>query len=361
MNSYQMLKQMKACKIFALVPLMLLCSLAQPALAQSEAYINLKKETQELERKVAEAKKIIETLTQKDEPIVDSVDIYEKRIAEIKKQRENVKDSASSKVFDKLYKEVAELKKLNTFLEARSEELKLERQTKTIALEDLKKSMAQMEGLIKRQYEENITTMTKRYSTINDATVSEIVATLNQYEKQEGFDDYKLRVANLEAKKQLYNRSIEALNSVFDADNIRDIRKELKVVLTARHDNPATGDFKLTEAQFSEVDSLDIRLSRYQVGLRRLKELVEKVNSDGDIKTYRNNRKKNKTAETKNYENTLESILESNDAASIEVRKKYFEMVPFLGRLLGDYLQELKQSPYNVPTPTEERIINMSK
>ena len=95
---------------------------------------------------------------------------------------------------------------------------------------------------------------------------------------------------------------------------------------------------KMTREQFQEMDSMDIKLSRFFGGINKLKEIVKTVNS------YRNQSDWDKI---KAYRDEVERSAKY---------QRYFEEIPFLKELLNKYWKELEEDPLKVRTETEEKI-----
>ena len=94
----------------------------------------------------------------------------------------------------------------------------------------------------------------------------------------------------------------------------------------------------MTREQFQEMDSMDIKLSRFFGGINKLKEIVKIVNG------YRNQSDWDKAID---YKNDVERSAEY---------QRYFEVIPFLKKLLKEYWEELKKNPLKTRTKAEEII-----
>ena len=158
--------------------------------------------------------------------------------------------------------------------------------------------------------------------------------------------------------KEMYERGVNALNSEFNNTNIVNIRKKIIPLLELKKDNIAQGVYRLSKAQFSEMDSLDTKLSRYAGGLRELKSIIYKINHDKDIQAYRSQKnaqnKKDCVDKIRHY-----IILGENKDLEL-VYSRYFNLIPFLDKLVRRYWKELKANPFEVPTQTEQLIENMN-
>lgn len=229
-------------------------------------------------------------------------------------------------------------------------------------LNDIKNKMGGMDTYQSIQneinYKQNIQYLTQRYSLIDSKKLEELQNTLDNYKSFNGFEDYKKRVNAAVKNKEMYERGVNALNSEFNNTNIVNIRKKIIPLLDLKKDNIAQGVYRLSKAQFPEMDSLDIRLSRFADGLRELKSIIYKINHDKNIQADRSQKN------TKNKKDCVDKIrhyiiLGENKDLEL-VYSKYFNLIPFLDKLVRRYWKELKANPFEVPTQTEQLIENMN-
>lgn len=96
----------------------------------------------------------------------------------------------------------------------------------------------------------------------------------------------------------------------------------------------------MTREQFQEMDSMDIKLSRFFGGINKLKEIVKTVNG------YRNQSDWDKAID---YREKVEKSAEC---------QRYFEVIPFLKKLLEKYWKELEEDPLKTRTKAEEKLVN---
>lgn len=92
----------------------------------------------------------------------------------------------------------------------------------------------------------------------------------------------------------------------------------------------------MTQEQFLEMDSLNVKLSRIAGGIRNLRDIVEIT--------------KGKIADLPESESKGKECLEVISYYRIEVERsakyqRYFEVIPFLKDLLNEYWEELKKDP----------------
>lgn len=207
------------------------------------------------------------------------------------------------------------------------------------------------ETMLKEQYQQNKELIKRRYSQITEADLKEISATINNYKENADFEDYKKRVKDAVFNKDIFERATNALQCPYNGNVIAKIREEIVSKLEIQKDNIKFGRYKLSDNQYSEMDSLNMKLSRYKNGVNELKAIVGKVNNDLEIKGYRD-RKSNKT---KCIERICEIVL-SQEEDSVKIRHRYFEMIPYLSKLLNDYWEELRNDPFTTPNEAEKEI-----
>ena len=207
-------------------------------------------------------------------------------------------------------------------------------------------------------YKQKIQYLTQRYSLIDSKKLEELQNTLDNYKSFNGFEDYKKRLNAAIKNKELYEQGVNALNSEFNNTNIINIRKKIIPLLELKKDDIAQGVYRLSKAQFPEIDSLDISLSRFADGLRELKSIIYKINHDKDIQAYRSQKnaqnKKDCVDKIRHY-----IILGENKDLEL-VYSRYFNLIPFLDKLVRRYWKELKANPFEAPTQTEQLIENMN-
>lgn len=110
--------------------------------------------------------------------------------------------------------------------------------------------------------------------------------------------------------------------------------------------------------KFQEVDLLDIKLSRMNVGIKFLQEIVANVNADEKIQECR---KSNGTASAHEYTSQIDALT-TKEKGNEDFKKKYeryIEMIPYLQNLLDAYRKELMKPQIALPTPTEKIITNL--
>ena len=262
-------------------------------------------------------------------------------------------DSISSGFFDNLRRKADSLDKVAVALLDRSKELdSIARQRKS-ALVGIAGRMDRLTPFLRIMNENrksrNLAVLRKKYSLMTEEELTGIVSTIDDFSETDGFQDYKLRAESASANRRLYVEAFRALNSPYDSCRVQELRTRLETVLSPKKDESI-----LTDEQFAEMDSMSIRLSRFYTGSLELKAIVARVNGNEQIKAYR------AKGDRKACIDVAGKILFSQDAMSVFVRQRYFDVIPYLDELLKSYWLELQDNPIDVPTKTEKIIVQMT-
>lgn len=156
---------------------------------------------------------------------------------------------------------------------------------------------------------------------------------LHEFGEQKGFAQYKEHLAFAMKYKPVYDM---AWGCVADGEKLDSIGWLRSIFFEKLLSSPLKD--KMTREQFQEMDSMDIKLSRFFGGINKLKEIVKTVNS------YRNQSDWDKI---KAYRDEVERSAEC---------QRYFEVIPFLKKLLEKYWKELEEDPLKTLTEAEEKI-----
>lgn len=157
---------------------------------------------------------------------------------------------------------------------------------------------------------------------------------LHEFDGQDGFTPYKEHLAFAIKYKPAYDM---AWACVADGEKLDSLEWLRYIFFKKLLSSPLKDE--MTEEQFQEMDSMDIKLSRVFSGINKLKEIVKTVNnyrkkSDWDKKAIAYRKEIEKTADY----------------------QRYFEMIPFLMDLWKEYWKELEEDPLKAFTNTEEKI-----
>lgn len=156
---------------------------------------------------------------------------------------------------------------------------------------------------------------------------------LHEFGEQKGFAQYKEHLAFATKYKPAYDM---AWGCVADGEKLDSIGWLRSIFFEKLLSSPLKD--KMTREQFQEMDSMDIKLSRFFGGINKLKEIVKTVNG------YRNQSDWDKAID---YREKVEKSAEY---------QRYFEVIPFLKELLKKYWEELEKDPLKTRTKAEEKI-----
>ncbi len=197
----------------------------------------------------------------------------------------------------------------------------------------------------------------QRYEQMQMAKLQEMLKKSSAYRSQPGFADYLNRLQTAIRRKGLYDRAWNCLETGTDYQQSQDIRVALQPLLKARPDGQQQGGQMMTMAQFDEIDSLDIRLSRYNSGIIHLKDVVTTINTDREVIKMRKEHSATQISDC--VRRIRELIIPMEGSERQEIYQRYFDMIPYLKKLLNDYWEELKKNPFGTPTETENIIMDL--
>ncbi len=166
---------------------------------------------------------------------------------------------------------------------------------------------------------------------------------LHEFAGQKGFDPYKERLAFAINYKRARDKAWACVDRGEDLDSVGWLR--LDYFMPLRESDILRG--KMTQEQFIEMDSLNIKLSRIAGGIRNLRDIVE--TTKGKIANLPESKSKGKEC--------LELISDYRDNVEGSAKyQRYFEVIPFLKKLLEEYWKELEEDPLKTLTDAEEKI-----
>lgn len=206
-------------------------------------------------------------------------------------------------------------------------------------------------------YKSNKLYLNQRYSLISKEKLEEFLNNMDEFKSFEDFTDYQKRVSAALNNKKIYDDASECVNTGVNYQIVDDLRSGIQTLLEIKKDDYNKGVYKLSKEQFIELDSLDIKLSRYNNGIRELQNIVSKVNADEEIIQIRNARrsglKRDCIALMKEY------VVPEEGSEEARIFERYFKMIPYLEKLLRKYWNELKANPFETPTKTEKIITEL--
>ena len=206
-------------------------------------------------------------------------------------------------------------------------------------------------------YQNNKLYLNQRYSQMSSKKLAEMSNNIDEFNSFEDFSDYQKRIAATLNNKELYDNAWECVSAGNDYQNVDNLRSGINTLLEIKKDDINEGVYKLTKEQFTEMDSLDIRLSRFNSGIKELKKIVEEINKDEDVARIRLERKSSSKRDCLDLIKWY--IIPEEGSERDKIYQRYFKMIPYLEKLLKDYWNELKKNPFDTPTKSEKIIANL--
>lgn len=347
---------MRIIKLFESLLAIILCVVCIPVNAQKEDYneqckINLKIE-EKIKTLVGDTTALHQAIAKFDSEQmslnaqIDSIAIL------CKKLKGDIDDKAIANIQQK----VDSLSGILKNLQERKNELVSVNRQKESALSELMRNISSMGAFSKIKYEQMYTQYQEilvcPYSVINIEKLHEIESNLKLFTEMPDFEEFNARLKSCKKNKELYEAAEALLNSKFDADIIEKTRDRLYELLSIKENDLNKGIIKLSETQYSEIDSLDIKLSRYGNGIAVLQEIVKTINDSNLRDQYQGNKAACIDA--------MRSIVISKTTDEVEKRQRYFDVIPSLKNLYCKYWEELQVNPFAYPTASETIIMQLN-
>lgn len=345
-------------KCRTLLCLLLLASLlvSKPVIAQQNDWKEAVKRNIELEEDIKKAVSDTLTLSQLKIGFQSLISGLDERISSIERQIADIQYQTDSRTRQALSSDIDSLKSVVVRLDSTRKALAKQLAGQKGILSQLKRELSEMDVYSKIQrdglFDEYRLIFPRRYSEISDEKLAEISDNLEEFSYRKDYDEFKGRVAFTVRNRSLYKASSDALDSEYDEEVIADLRRQLSEILLIDSDDVPSGMFKLSDEQYWELDSLDIKLNRYKNGLNELKNIVTKVNSNVDVINYR------KAADRDACLAVMSSIVQPNDE-NARIYERYFELIPYLKRTIEAYWKELQADPLASPGEVEKKIEQM--
>lgn len=330
-------------KVYHLLFLLLLSSFAIPARGQEPEKLNQKLQTEiellrtdaaslqaqlmEWTTKVSTSAKQLEVLTRS----ITMRDVRMLRETVDSLEQEHLAMEDSIQAFD------AQIRKAKDTIQALEGELEgMKVYSDTLNKEQKQRQMQELLA-------QNNEYLNLRFSKMSMERLKAMKDSLHEFAGQKGFDPYKERLAFAINYKRARDKAWACVYRGEGLDSVARLRLDFFMPLRESVGLRA----KMTQEQFMEMDSLNVKLSRIAGGIRNLRGIVETV--------------KEKIAKLPESElKGKECLVEINDYRKEVERsakyQRYFEEIPFLKDLLDEYWKELKEDPLKVQTETEGKI-----
>lgn len=182
-----------------------------------------------------------------------------------------------------------------------------------------------------------------RFSKMSMERLKAMKDSLHEFAGQKGFDPYKERLAFAINYKRARDKAWACVDRGEGLDSVARLRLDFFMPLRESVGLRA----KMTQEQFMEMDSLNVKLSRIAGGIRNLRDIVEITK--GKIAKLPESESKGKEC--------LKVIRYYRDEVERSAKyQRYFEVIPFLRELLEEYWKELEEDPLKTQTKAEEKI-----
>ncbi len=182
-----------------------------------------------------------------------------------------------------------------------------------------------------------------RFSKMSMERLKAMKDSLHEFAGQKGFDPYKERLAFAINYKRARDKAWACVDRGEGLDSVASLRLDFFMPLRESVGLRA----KMTQEQFMEMDSLNVKLSRIAGGIRNLRDIVEITK--GKIVKLPESESKGKEC--------LKVIRYYRDEVERSAKyQRYFEVIPFLRELLEEYWKELEEDPLKTQTKAEEII-----
>ena len=331
--------------------------LSLPSYAQKDDWKELVRKNIELKDELARAISDTLSLSQMNINYKNLMSGVDERIASINQQIEDIQTSVDPKNISAVTSQVDSLTKVKSRLDSTKRSLSSELAILKKQRTELQRELSNMGvyNTVKndRIFADNLLVLSKRYSDVTDDELRDISESINLFAYRKDFNEYEGRVAAAIRNRSLYQKAQTALSTKYDAEVVDGLRGELYKLLTIDTDDVTTGRFKLTEEQFSQIDSLDIRLSRYKNGVRELQAVVLAINTNEDVNKYRS------IGDKEACVNAIAAIILPDNDNMKRVYERYFDIIPFLKQMLDEYWSELQENPLTPSGPIELQIEKM--
>lgn len=251
---------------------------------------------------------------------------------------------------------LAHLKDSIAALEAQAQALDGQIDSMESQLKALRQDMAQQGDQLKRlqqtptlraqrTYDANKALLDLPFSQMPTDGIATLLATLQQFASQDDYTDYKAKAERIAQFKSAYDDGVAMLDRPYDHRAFMAAYNPVHNLLAQKQ--------HMTTAQYGEMDTLDLRLSRYHHGIKTLQNLIRRTNANAKVKQARANGDADacRTAIKNARENEL-----SEDYHN--VLEKYIPMVPALKRLWDEYEQAVETNPLGT-TAVEREILNI--
>lgn len=221
--------------------------------------------------------------------------------------------------------------------------------TFVLAMAFLWGGITEMTAQDSRQLSTDSAYLCQTFSAIDVLTLGKMNEAADTYKDLPGHTAYKEKLANVTKDFEVYDAAVKALDSPFDFNRIVEVRKMLIPLITEE------GHF--SEAQQAEMDRLDILLSRYKGSVVLFRGIIDRINNDPVVKSYRAaSRGGHPSAEDRRkYIAAISAVVYKPSSKEFtEEINNYIQLIPYLKPRLTEYLNSIAAHPESTPAVEAE-------
>lgn len=348
-------------RIYYILPILFFCSFTISVKGQNDLTKKIEENTR-LEKSIEALVKDSARLSQNIAQLRSNMSNDSLMLNRLKGELFELQAAVDKKAIAKLEKEIDSLKQISQDLDKSIDSLGVDinKVNKDIRMaEDANKTRGEYRKIELKEQEkkqkEYLDIKIKKYislaySQMHLDSLQALHQALSKYSVQDKSESTKLKATI--ANKTIYDKGVKCINEGgISNDDIVTIRKQLIALLDIKADDAGSDKYKLNAQHFTEIDSLDIKLSRMNSGVKALQGIVDAVNADETIQACR---KSKGMASSHDYTARVEAL--TTKKSNREAFEKYFEKIPYLKNLLDAYRKELMNPRTILPTPTEQKI-----
>lgn len=202
-----------------------------------------------------------------------------------------------------------------------------------------------------QQMIENLKLMQVPFSQMDRMALGRIERTVDDFVGHPDYKEYKDLVKLVAENYDLYIKCTTALNSPFDFQNIVKVRRQL----IAKLDSDST----FTAPQRTEMDLIDIYLSRYKRAVENFQDIITQINDDPTVISFREASRKGRTTEQqrREYVKAISGYVYVGDTKNYDTDiSEYIMLIPYLKDRFVNYLNAIASNP-KAKSPIETEIM----
>lgn len=278
-------------------------------------------------------------------------------------QKDSLEHLKSEANLLRIKKEADSLNLINNALLLQITNIEKDLEARRMELAKIEEGLTHMDAFKKVQkqnsFAEHMQYVRRSFSQMDSVELRRLSEGVADYQEMDQYKEYVQRLRYATSCITIYNDGLKAINSPYNEDSIVSVRLKIYDCLQVKKDDLSKGVFSLTKEQFGELDTLDIKLSRFESGMRVLKNTITEINADKQIKELR--ARANDAANKEKLCRLILPYVSPNEQESPErfkKHKRYFDVIPYLKKLLINYWEEINANPFTFPTETEQIIID---